>query len=389
MKNQIPSKSFWKPLLMGLGLALTVTRAGAAPEPVFYEPMESNKACTPGARIDNPTTMGEGRFGKAALLERRTENMLKDTELDGGGATPWILLNGARLDGGKLTLPSKGTARQVVEGVKDGALHCFSVYARAVGGTGRIALSWEGGGMPVRKEADLSSDWTRLWIAGRTTGGAVTLTLQSLSGTLEVEKPQFEMGTGFPTEFLARGIRGVSGVIWQGSQPLFNAIQGTVSFWFKPNWAGQISDNGISLFCLKHNPEDVSQQASSSISISAWLKDKEAHDWRYAICIVARDQGKNEKQIIIPAQDLAPGWHHLAMAWNFAKVGEGRLTVCLDGEVRATADRLTLNGMEGPQWVSFGQNGGGYLDGWLDEARIYDQELDAAFIHKLSQTDAP
>ena len=237
------------PLTLGLVLALvgamSPSQVSAAPEPKFYEPMESLKGVSPGATLDSPSALGEGRVGQAVLLERRTENLLKDAALANSGAKDWIRLGGATLADGKLLLPQGAVARQVVGGLEADKRHCFSVFARAKTGTAKLAVEWGGSADPNRREFDLGTDGKRVWVSGKSVGGSGTPTLTSVAGTVEIEKPQFEARASFPTSFLASGKRGVSGLSWKGTEALFNATEGTASFWIKPNWTGETSDESV------------------------------------------------------------------------------------------------------------------------------------------------
>lgn len=365
--------------------ALSSSQVFAAPEPKFYEPMESLKGVSPGAMLDSPSALGEGRVGQAVLLERRTENLLKDGTLANPSAKDWIRLGGATLADGKLLLPQGAVARQVVGGLEADKRHCFSVFARAKAGTAKLAVEWGGSAEPNRREFDLGTDAKRVWVSGKSVGGSVTPTLTSVAGTVEIEKPQFEARASFPTSFLASGKRGVSGLSWKGTEPLFNATEGTASFWIKPNWVGETSDDGMSVFFMMKDPSENWNKSKSSLQLNVWQLDPAFHDWRYAMNLVVSDQQGVQKSLSVPTQDWTPGWHHLALAWNLGKAGEGRVVIYVDGEARATAEHLALQGMEGPAWMAFGQGLGGYLDGWLDEVRVYDRELDAGAVKELSR----
>lgn len=376
------------PRILVMALALVgvahPSPVSAAPEPKFYEPMDSLKAVSPGATLDTPSALGEGRVGQAVLLERRTENLLKDAALADAAAKDWIRLGGATLANEKLILPQGAVVRQVVGGLEADKLHCFSVFARAKTGTAKLAVEWGGSTDPNRREFDLGTDSKRVWVSGKSVGGSGTPTLTSVAGTVEVEKPQFEARSSFPTSFLASGKRGVSGLVWNGTEALFDANEGTASFWIKPNWVGETSDDGMSLFFMMKDPSENWNRSKSSLQLNLWQIDPSFKDWRYAMNLVVSDQQGTQKSLSVPTQDWTPGWHHVALVWNLRKAGEGRVLIYVDGEARATADHLALQGMEGPTWMAFGQRLGGYLDGWLDEVRVYDRELDAGAVKELS-----
>ncbi|MCC7518276.1 MAG: LamG domain-containing protein [Verrucomicrobiae bacterium] len=361
--------------------------AMAAPEPKFYEPMDSIKAVSSGASLDAPTALGEGRVGSAVLLERRTENLFKDAAFADANSRDWIRLGGAQIANGALKLPQGAMTRQVVGGLEAGKLYCFSVFARASSGSGKLAVEWAGGVEPNRREFDLTSEWKRVWVFEKSVGGSATATLTAVRGGIEIEKPQFEYGASFPTSFLAVGKRGVSGLIWKSDEPLFSATEGTVSFWIKPNWFGETSDQAMSLFCMMKDPSEVWNKSKSSIQFNAWILDPSFKDWRYAMNLIVSDAKGAQKSLTIPLQELAPGWHLLILTWNLNKAGEGRIAIYVDGEARASADQLALQGLDGPTWMAVGQRMGGYLDGWLDEVRIYDRELDAATVRELSREE--
>lgn len=389
MKNDNAPFSLVLGVILALAPLARPLALQAAPEPKFYEPLESLRAISPGATLGAPSAQGEGRVGQAVLLERRTENHFRDAEWNNPNSKEWIRLNGAKISNGRLELSRGAMARQVVENLEAKKLYCFSVYARAKSGSAKLVIEWSGSEEPNRREFDLGTEGKRVWVFGRSVGGSGTATLTSAEGAIEIEKPQFEDRISFPTSFLASGKRGVSGLTWKSGEALFDATEGTASFWIKPNWIGETSDNGMSLFFLMRDPSEAWNKARSAIQLNVWVTDPSLRDWQYAVNLRVSDQKGDQKSLMVPLQDWTPGWHHLAVVWNLRKSGDGRVILYVDGEARASADHLPLQGMEGPTWMAFGQGLGGYLDGWLDEVRVYDRELDAAAVRELSREGGP
>lgn len=289
---------------------------------------------------------------------------------------------------GMMVVPQGGMLRQVTPSLTAEKLYCFSVYARAAGaGAARLSLEWGGSEESNLKEFEVAKEWKRMWVAGRSLGGAATPTVKGLAGRVEIERPQFETGSTFPTSFIVKGPRGVSGMVWrgEGTAPLFNATQGTVSLWIKPNWAGETADTGFSIFAMHRDPEEDWKTAHSAMILNAWLLKPTAKDWQYALNLTIGDQDGKQKGFSIPAQELKPEWHHIAIVWNLVELGKSLVAVYLDGKQALRNESLPLQGMEGIRQVTFGRSGGGYLDGWLDEVRIYDQALGEDAIRELAK----
>jgi len=362
-----------------------------AADPILYEPLDNAKPLTPAVQLETPTMFGPGKIGEAVLLESRTQNLLGDADLSQAGSPAWILMDGAEHPAGQLVIPTGAAVRQVVSDLKDSKFYCFSVYARSkTDKPARLSLGWDGAPTDGVREFAMTSEWTRIWVSGKLDQpGSSTVTIRGLEGVAQVERPQFEASGSVPTSYFvgddSTPIRGVSGLVWRPGDGEFNPIQGTVSFWFKPDWAGETMNGGKTLLLIGGDEEKPFTERTSMIMLCAWLTDRDATDWQYGINLTISDRKGKRYGLTVPANDLTKDWHHLAIAWNLADKANGRVAIYIDGEQRSSSDGLQTDGMEDALKVAFGQGLGGYLDGWLDEVRIYKEELPAAEIQKLSK----
>ncbi|MBI4025745.1 MAG: LamG domain-containing protein [Verrucomicrobia bacterium] len=382
-------------LLLAGGLTSFLLNAAELPKPVFYENMDTLKTETGDAALNTPSKLDAGKTGDAVLLERRTENLFAEATLPAKDSKVWILLTGAAwesYDGdekeieGQVVLPAGGIVRQRVEGLKEGKLYCFSTHLYPVkGGSGKVSMEWSGSEESNAREFEVPKEGKRCWVWGRCLGGSAVATLKCVAGKVKMDRPQFERGSTFPTSFVAKGPRGVSGLIWKGAAPLFNANQGAVSFWIKPLWgAGEMSDDGQSLFAIRKDPEENWKTAHSAITLGAWLLDPKHQDWQYALTLMINDKNVVQHQLSAPLHDFkGETWHHVAVSWDLSQKGKSWVALYVDGEETTRADQLALEGMDGISHVAFGRHLGGYLDGWLDEVRIFDRALDKNAIAEL------
>lgn len=359
-------------------------QAIALPKPIFYEPLETQAPIQGGAVLMNPTKLGSGKFGEAALLERRTLNLLKEPNSNEENA--WILLNGASANGTLIELPPQGEARQVVDQLSPEKIYCFSVYARATSeNSAKIALSWDGAIPDNRQQFSLTQEWKRIWISGKTMEGSATVSLIGINGSIEIERPQFEAGGSVPTSYITGDMRGVSGLIWRPTEREFDQNHGSVSFWIKADWVGETLSTSVMLFRSFHEYMDEWKEMPSVITLNIWALDPEARDWRYAINLRVADKNLKESALSVPLEHLKKDWNHIALTWDFSDQKSGRISLYINGVQVGALNNLVTNGMESAAEVAFGQGVGGYLDGWLDEVRIYADELSSEDIKALSE----
>ncbi|MBE2204318.1 MAG: LamG domain-containing protein [Chthoniobacterales bacterium] len=366
-----------------------------AAEPIFRESLDAATPEQGNVKLLTPTAVGDGRVGGAVLLERRTENLLREVSLQSPATDAWILLDGGTIQQGHLTLPEGAAARQVIPsletkiaGVKAEGIYCFSLSARAAkGDTARIALSWDGAETESVKEFTVGREWQRIWIAARNGAGSgsTTVTVRGVEGTVDVEKPQFEEGGTVPTSFLDSEVRGVSGLVWMPEENAFDQNKGTISFWIKPEWAGETMTGAKTLFQSSREELPDWKEMKSVIVLNAWLTRPEANDWQYGLNLRITDKALKSTSLSVPLHELTKDWHHIALTWDLSNPQDGRAAIYIDGELRASDDQIHSSGMEPATAVFFGQGGGGYLDGWLDEARIYNVELSANDVKVLSE----
>lgn len=352
----------------------------ALPEPVFHELLDTTQPVQANTTLMNPTTLGDGKIGMAALLERRTLNLLKEL------GEAWILLDGASVQGSLLRLPAKGEARQVVEQLDPDKIYCFSIYARSVSAKpAKIALSWDGASQDNREEFSLTSEWKRVWVSGKTLEGAATVTMTGLEGEAEVERPQFEAGGSVPTTYITGEMRGVSGLIWHPSEGEFDQTRGSVSFWMKGDWVGETLSTSIMMFRSFHEYKEDWKEMPSVITLNVWALDPEARDWRYALNLSLVDKNLKNHALSVPLHYLTKDWNHIALTWDLSDPKGGRASLYINGEQVGALNALVTGGMESASEVAWGQGVGGYLDGWLDDVSVYASELSGEDVKTLSK----
>lgn len=367
--------------MAGVLLAATLS---AVPEPVFYEPLDTLKPMQPNTTLMNPTELGEGKIGAAVLLEHRTLNLLKASGTEPKDA--WMLLNGANFNGSVLKLPASGEARQTVSSLSPDKIYCLSVYARSSSDqAAKISLGWDGSVPDNRQEFTVDRDWKRVWVSGETVEGSATVIMTAVEGAVEIERPQFEMGGSVPTSYITGDMRGVSGLVWRPSEGEFNQTRGSVAFWMKGDWVGETLSASIMLFRSFHEYKEEWKEMPSVITLNVWALDPEARDWRYALNLSITDKNLQRQTLSVPLGQLSKGWNHIALTWDLSDQANGRVTLYINGEAVGSLDHLVTNGMDSATEVAFGQGVGGYLDGWLDETRVYSTELTAEEVKALAE----
>lgn len=356
----------------------------ALPEPIFYEPLDTLKPVQPNTTLMNPTELGEGKIGAAVLLERRTLNLLKAPGTESKDA--WMLLNGASFNDSVLKLPASGEARQTVSSLSPDKIYCLSVYARSSSAqSAKISLGWDGSVPDNRQEFTVGRDWKRVWVSGETVEGSATVIMTAVEGAVEIERPQFEMGGSVPTSYITGDMRGVSGLVWRPTEGEFDPTRGSISFWMKADWVGETLSSSVMLFRSFHEYKEEWKEMPSVITLNVWALDPDARDWRYAINLGIVDKKLKSHALSVPLQHLKKGWNHVALTWDFSDPKGGRATLYINGEQVGALNNLVTSGMEPASEVAFGQGIGGYLDGWLDEARVYSTELSAEDVKTLAE----
>lgn len=378
------------------GVALGFAGAAELPKPLFSESLDTLQPGTPNTTL-SATALGPGKFAQAVLIERAATNLLAAADFPNviGGA--WKSEHGVvweasetRIDGqkGAMRIPSGGILRQTVGRLKPKTAYCFSVYARSADGKpAKFALEWERSEEKEVKEGEVGRDWQRFWVGGRALGGNATPTIRGLSGTVLVERPQFEAWGPLPSSYLLKGSRRAGGLVWKsvpGAAPLLDGSQGTFSFWIKPLWAGQTTDLIADLFSACHDPSEPWKTARSAMAFRAYLGKPDAKDYRYSMTLTIRDQEGTSRIFSIPAHDLTAEWHHLAISWNFSNPGEAWVAGYLDGRQAFHSGIPDLRGMEGFHQITFGDPESASLGGWLDEVAIYGVALDESAIRQLA-----
>lgn len=378
------------------GFALGFAGAAELPKPLFSESLDTLQPGTPNTTL-TATALGPGKFAQAVLIERATINLLAAADFPNAIGGVWKSELGVaweasetRIDGqeGAMRIPSGGILRQTIEKLKPGVTYSFSVYARSADGKpAKLALEWEGSEEKEVKEGEVGRDWQRFWVGGRALGGNATPTIRGLTGTTLVERPQFEAWGPLPSSYVRKGPRRVGGLVWKslpGAAPLLDGSQGTVSFWIKPLWAGQTTDQIAGIFSAYHDPSEPWKTARSAMAVRAYLGKPDAKDYRYSMTLTVRDQEGTARIFSIPAQGLTAEWHHLAFSWNFLKLGEAWVAGYLDGRQAFRSGIPGLRGMKGFHQIAFGDPEGISLEGWLDEVAIYGVALDESAIRQLA-----
>ena len=122
----------------------------------------------------------------------------------------------------------------------------------------------------------------------------------------------------------------------------------------------------------------------SVITLNVWALDPEARDWRYALNLSVVDRNLKNHALSVPLHYLTKDWNHIALTWDLSDPKGGRASLYINGEQAGALNGLVTGGMETASEVAFGQGVGGYLDGWLDEVRVYANELSAEDVKTLS-----
>jgi len=385
------------------GILVPAARAAdPLPQPVLYETMDDGSRQSGALRVAVEAT-GSGKIGQAGLVERRTVNLLTDASFAdaiSNKSAHWILLNGAEAyaaadsgTNGYIELSAGAAFRQIIEDTKADQTGCFSVYARAVTPGSKLSLEWSGAQNPNAQEFTPGTDWQRIKVSGKTAGGSITPTVKCISGKVDVSRPQFETGISYPTSFITKekSPRGVDGVSWeQDGKPVFKGNQGTVSMWINPEWVGETADSGFTLLYMAHDPKEAFNQAHSYIALNSYIKENPASPWQYAMNLLINDKSGQSHPITIPWTNvnLTPGWHNIAVVWNLSEAGSSYAAIYWDGAEVGRADSMPLQGMDDMTVIKVGAGGGGYLDGWLDEVRIYDKALSPDMIQQLAHPSA-
>ncbi|NPV45399.1 MAG: LamG domain-containing protein [Armatimonadetes bacterium] len=157
-------------------------------------------------------------------------------------------------------------------------------------------------------------------------------------------------------------------VLFYGARGVLDKGQGTLSFWLRPNWAGDDGqDHGL--------VADQADYASKALNTFYLWKDRHG--------LLRFDLATPEGQAL--SADVrswrAGEWHHLAVTWSQA----GELALYVDGNC-VSRRQTPYDPVSWPRLILGGDfTGAGSADAAFDEVRIYSRPLQQAHVMALGQ----
>jgi hypothetical protein len=362
----------------------------------YYNGCESLTPYYPGENVHPDPILQPGKIGKAFLIERRTVNMIANPDFDSDGNSwlligqPEILSNGGFASPKSCAVTNADYIRQVIPGLKEKTLYCLSIYARSPDGGG-LDLSMNSGSLERLQTEPLPNEYTRIKLPFIAHAEVGTATIKSTTGKrVIVDGVQLESGKSWPASFFAAAGTQRSGewVDIPATPQTYNPSRGTVAFWLKPQWIGEV-DSGMAFFSAFENPNRGWHDQKSVFLIQAYVNPKEK-DWHNSIIISMKDKFGREMEYRIPLGEKfrANEWFHCAVTWDIIPGRESVSTLYINAQKNAEKHFLS-DGMQQPACVFMGYAAGAYADALMDEFYIFSRPLTEEEVCELYQTAVP
>ncbi len=386
------------------------TQAGT---PVYFdaEQFEKNSSATPYASGDGASVL---QYSTAA-----SKNLIPlNSGFESGLTTPWTTNGGSNatvdtsspyegINSIKVNTSTLGSGQfydvntSIPVPVQPGTSYTFSVYSK--GGNGTIyAVEYKADNATTttsyqdhNTSVPANTNWARTSVTFMTQPDAafVYLYLRQFQNPTPIywDAVQFEQGSS------------ATAYDYDTAHANINPSQGSIEFWFKPDWSGgqiAVGPTGAKqLFIATNlNPNTMWQN-----DISVFEKNSTA--WGGPALLAAIDDStqtsswsaSHEKAILIPTTDqLIPAgiWHHVVFTYD----SSGNMKLYLDGDASKdtpytgdTGSGIITSGGVGPIMDIGSYNTSNVADSTIDDFRIYNRVLSAneiaAHINAASETE--
>jgi len=370
----------------------------------YYQGCESLKPSVTGEKVHPFPKLFPGKVGRAFLFERRWSlNHVVDPDLRGEPAGAWLeigkpewLKRGGQADAHCVEVCRENYIRQAVTKLRDGKLHCLSVYARRhQGGVLEISVK-SGATRESLRSPSLGEDYQRFKLAFVTGSTAATVTLKGADANpIVVDAVQLEHGKSWPRTFIPKTGKplGTEWVDIPAKPEVFNPMKATIAFWTKPEWLGEESIGGMAFFGAgTAEPYKSYRKKKNFVSVGAY-RHPGKKGWENGVTISFRDDAATAKgftPISFERTSLKPGdWIHLAFAWEVVPGRDSFCTAYQNGKQAGTLKFRLPEAIRSPDAVRMGYSGGAYADALMDEFYIFDRPLTEDEIAALYGLDKP
>lgn len=335
--------------------------------------LDADSKAPAGVSIPSTTRLRAGKFGKGYLIERRTRNEFKASDV--------MLSDGAALKGSSniLTLPAGTVAALPLTAIRPGSYCTLSFTYK---GSGRIIVSWN------RKEVKsfTAGPEKQYGVAVIKNGDTdvATLRIKAEKGAV-LEEVLFDRGINYPCTYIRPGT--VRSCDWIKIDPAkyYNMQQGAFSCWIKTPWLvrGFKNLSGAGLLCLLWKTERGKLFTDNIVrSITFW-------DTGYCDSFYGEQRTTGGARCRFNELKLFPadGWHHVVFNW---KIADGKLHSSIIANGNQVFNR-TSNFIARPKPVSFtvGYTGGAYLDGVIDDIALFRRPLTVQEAEKIFKANKP
>ncbi len=351
----------------------------------YYQGCESLKPSMEGEQVHPDPALQSGKIGRAFLIERRTVNLVADPDFAGQPKDAWLLIGqpaqmekGGSAGPGCCAVTAADYVRQVVSGLTEGRLYCFSVYARTDEG-GALSLAAKCGG--TRQEAParaLGGAYSRVHLSFVAGAAVATLTIRGASEKkVVVDAVQLEEGKSWPASFLPDTGK-MRGCDWVDIPPrAFNPTKGSVAFWVKPQWLGETGMGGLGFFAAFKDPNLGWAAQRSMLSVGAYTNPQKK-GWENGLNINLKDKAGNAMGYTVEFDERfqpKPGeWLHVVVTWDLP-TGADSVSRCFVNGRPAAEKRFRCESFEPAASVYMGYVSGAYADALMDEFALFNRPL--------------
>ena len=314
---------------------------------LFYENCEDLKSAYPGVRISSSIRLsGNGKFGKAFILERRTINSLPNGDLK-EKISDFILFRnnavwrktGGMKDSSCLQVNSGELVVAMPELVEKSA-NTLSFYIKSAkpGKTPKVTVEIETGGKtfnPV-KAVPAGKQFSRIKAPFAVYGTSATAKIK-VSGPVIVDNLMLDQGRNYANPWIPpMKKRGVDKIIIPAGEKYIKTARGAISCWINVPWLNdpQCTAKGVSTLLQTKGeaPSGKTLMAFTGIPRRSPLESPKVSRCYFFMF----DKKKRCCSLQIPTSELpaAPenNWRHLVLNWQYEN-GKLMLEAWLDGKL--------------------------------------------------------
>ena len=306
-----------------------------------------------------------GKFGKAMLVERRTVNSFKPSDV--------ILGDGVKLSGknNTLVMPADSMVALPLTAVRPKSPCTLSFRYK---GEGKITVTFNGESAGTFEAGKEYKDAAVVIVPAEDSGSLKIRT----DKPVELTNVMFDKGIGFANTYHAPGpMRNVDSISLDPA--LYTPKSGAISCWLKTPWLKKDAKYASANVLLR--ARDKNGNDAQGIYVSNWSNEL------YWIYYGPNRQSVSTGLKMHELPESKDGWYHLVFNWKEEK-GHIVLSTIVNGEKVFTARKLCKVSANAKEFT-LGYVNGGYINGVMDDFALFSAPLSKEAAKKIFDSKEP